>query len=272
MNNHPRPLRSQQLSFRHHEVYIAYTTFCRFMQSDPTLELEIIDSTSYDKGSWTKLNESGQHVIRYDNRIILAGHSFGGCTLLSMLSTLPLEGFSKLPVERTVILDPWLEPLPSPGPVPLGNSSIVPAGEAARSEEAAVVSSHKNGIASSEVTLHPRMLVINSETFTLWKDHFARLQEVVAGWGPHGGKILTLVGSVHASFSDFPVFPIFRKRNARSIMETITKLSLAFLDDKLDEILQTVPTVKMEIMTIGVKKDGKPKRKLVGHPGDVVVQ
>jgi len=55
-------------------------------------------------------------------------------------------------------------------------------------------------------------------------------------------------------------------------METIAKLSLAFLDDKLDEILQTVPTAKMEIMTIGVKKDGKPKRKLVGHPGDVVVQ
>jgi platelet-activating factor acetylhydrolase len=52
------------------------------MQSDPTLELETIDSTPYDKGSWTKLNESGQHVVRYDNRIILAGHSFGGCTLV----------------------------------------------------------------------------------------------------------------------------------------------------------------------------------------------
>ena len=55
-------------------------------------------------------------------------------------------------------------------------------------------------------------------------------------------------------------------------METITKLSLAFLNDKLDEVLQTVPTTKMETMVIGVKKDGKPKRKLVGLPGDVIVQ
>jgi len=55
-------------------------------------------------------------------------------------------------------------------------------------------------------------------------------------------------------------------------MDTIAKLSLAFLDDKLDETLQTVPTTKMEVAVIGVKKDGKPKRKLIGNPGDVIVQ
>lgn len=54
-----------------------------------------------------------------------------------------------------------------------------------------VISSRENDLAALEVS-HPRMLVINSETFTLWKDHYARLQEVVAGWEPHGGKILTL--------------------------------------------------------------------------------
>lgn len=273
---HPIPLRGQQLAFRHQEIYIAYATFCRFMQGDPTLEFETIDSTSYDKGSWTKLNESGQQVIRYDDRIILAGHSFGGCTLLSMLSTLPLEGFSRIPVERTIILDPWLEPLPSPGPVPLGSSPsscIVAVEEVIKSEEATMISSHeKNDYATLGVTIHPRMLVINSETFTLWKDHYTRLQEVVAGWEPHGGKILTLVGSVHVSFSDFPLLPIFRKRTALPIMDVITKLSLAFLDDKLDETLRTVPTTKMDISIIGVKKDGKPKRKLIGNPGDVIVQ
>lgn len=81
-----------------------------------------------------------------------------------------------------------------------------------------------------------------------------------------------LVGSVHVSFSDFPLLPIFRKRSALPIMGIITQLSLAFLDDKLDKTLETVPTTKMEIAIIGVKKDGKPKRKLLGNPGDVIVQ
>jgi len=110
-----------------------------------------------------------------------------------MLSTLPLEGFSRIPVERTIILDPWLEPLPSPGPIPLGSnpSSRITTAEEAVNSEAMVISSRENDPAALEVS-HPRMLVINSETFTLWKDHYARLQEVVAGWEPHGGKILTL--------------------------------------------------------------------------------
>lgn len=55
-------------------------------------------------------------------------------------------------------------------------------------------------------------------------------------------------------------------------MDIITKLSLAFLDDNLDETLETVPTTMMEIAVIGVKKDGKPKRKLLGNLGDVIVQ
>ena len=42
------------------------------------------------------------------------------------------------------------------------------------------------------VSPHPRMLVINSETFTVWKDHFARLQEVVKGWEPEEKSIITL--------------------------------------------------------------------------------
>jgi platelet-activating factor acetylhydrolase len=54
------------------------------------------------------------------------------------------------------------------------------------------------------------------------------------------------------------------------MLETITSLSLAFLDDKLDEKLKELPTKPMDIMVIGVKKDGKPKRKLLGNPGDVI--
>lgn len=59
---------------------------------------------------------------------------------------------------------------------------------------------------------------------------------------------------------------------ARPLLDTITNLSLSFLDDRLSEVMQTIPTKTMEIEVIGVKKDGKPKRKLVGNVGDVIVQ
>ncbi|KAF8969447.1 platelet-activating factor acetylhydrolase, isoform II-domain-containing protein [Flammula alnicola] len=270
MNTHPLPLRAQQLAFRHHEVYIAYSAFCRFVRGDSTLQFDTIDGTAYDKASWTTLNESGQGKVKFNDRVILAGHSFGGCTVLSLLSTKPLEGYLPIPVEKAVLLDPWLEPLPSPGPVPLGSYSSsndidVAENFVRSSPEATLVSPDETGNVEIKTShgSHPSMLVINSETFTLWKDHYARLQEVVAGWEPQGSRIMTIVGSVHVSFSDFPVLPIIGKKTARAFMETITKLSLAFLDDKLDDTLQTIPTKNMEIKVIGVKKDGKPKRKLV---------
>jgi len=36
------------------------------------------------------------------------------------------------------------------------------------------------------------MLVINSEQFTVWKSHYARLKEVFESWEPRGGRLLTL--------------------------------------------------------------------------------
>lgn len=38
----------------------------------------------------------------------------------------------------------------------------------------------------------PRLLVLNSEIFTLWKDHYSRLQDVVNSWEPQGQRIMTL--------------------------------------------------------------------------------
>ena len=117
---------------------------------------------------------------------------------LSLLSTRPLEGYNAIPVERAIVLDPWLEPLPSPGPSPL------------TLDAASKISKQENSVGSSMAAAdgalpdirqlktnvdHPSMLVINSETFTLWKDHYARLQEVVAGWEPQGDRILTIGNS-----------------------------------------------------------------------------
>lgn len=91
-----------------------------------------------------------------------------------------------------LILDPWLEPLPSPGPIPFfrpeGPDMPVPILTDIDFIQESLQSSPNDKLDSP----HPRMLVINSETFTLWKDHFERLQEVVSGWEPHGGRILTL--------------------------------------------------------------------------------
>ncbi|KAF8204697.1 platelet-activating factor acetylhydrolase, isoform II-domain-containing protein [Pholiota molesta] len=275
---HPLPLRGQQLAFRHHEVYVTYSTFRRFIHGDSTAHLETIDGTLYNQESWTTPGASGMERIRCDDQVILAGHSFGGCTVLSLLSTKHLEGYTPIPVDRVVILDPWLEPLPSPGPVPIGkttpspNGTVTDASFRSSLEKTVSLASQTAGIETDTHISHPRMLVINSETFTLWKDHYARLQEIVAGWAPEGGKIMTIVGSVHVSFSDFPVLPIVGRKNARPIMETILKLSLSFLDDTLEDTLKTIPTTDMEVKVIGVKKDGKPKRRLVGNVGDVITQ
>ncbi|PPQ65961.1 hypothetical protein CVT26_010723 [Gymnopilus dilepis] len=198
---HPIPLRGEQLAFRRHEIYIGYSTICRLLENDPTLELTVIDDTPFDKGSWLARNDFDQPIVRYSDGVSLTGHSFGGCTVLSLLSTRPLEGYDAIPVERAIVLDPWLEPLPSPGPSPL------------TLDAASKISKQENSVGSSMAAAdgalpdirqlktnvdHPSMLVINSETFTLWKDHYARLQEVVAGWEPQGDRILTIAWLISA--------------------------------------------------------------------------
>lgn len=78
--------------------------------------------------------------------------------------------------------------------------------------------------------------------------------------------------SKHVSFSDFPVLPLLGRRLAKDIFGTIADISVGFLDDQFEETLERVKTRKMEIKIIGKKKDGRPKRKLVGEPGDVIVE
>lgn len=264
-------LRGQQLIFRHHEVHIAYSTFCRFIRNDPNLELETIDGVSYDKQSWTALDEPAGERVKYNESVVLTGHSFGGCTILSLLSSRPLDGYSLIPVTRAIVLDPWLDPLPSPGPIPFSKNVL---SDEVKPEAIDTLTGtltelpHKPGTAST----HPRLLVINSEAFTVWKDHFGRLQKVVSAWEPDGGRILTIVGSQHASFSDIHVLPLIGKKTGRLVLDIIFNLSLAFLDDRLDEAVRQIPTTKMEIKVIGVKKNGEPKRRLAGNVGDIIVQ
>ncbi|EAU84376.2 hypothetical protein CC1G_01372 [Coprinopsis cinerea okayama7 len=271
IKNAPYPLRAEQLAFRHHEVYTAYNAFHKFIHNDPEARMDTIDGSEFNRKSWGLDDVTGKPFVDCDKDVVLAGHSFGGCTVLSILSSEPTQEYTPIPVSRAVILDPWLEPLPAPGPVPISTKGN---GKNAINVEVDSVKStlEENDIFASDTVAHPRMLVINSETFTLWKDHFARLQEIVKGWEPEGGRIATLVGSKHTSFSDFPILPLISGGTARRIFNTIADLSVAFLNDQFDEELKHVKTRKMEIKVIGVKKDGKPKRKLIGDPGDVIVE
>lgn len=79
------------------------------------------------------------------------------------MSSPPPDGHARLPIEKVILLDPWLEPLPLPGNLPIA---------------------HDN---------RPPLLVMNSEGFTLWKDHFTMLEELVSDWRQSGEDAAALV-------------------------------------------------------------------------------
>jgi platelet-activating factor acetylhydrolase len=170
-----------------------------------------------------------------------------------------------------------LEPFPEPGPVwytpELENQSDEP----------------------------PELLVINSEGFTLWSEHFKRVEALVSNWGK-GGKspkkikrystLLTLPTSRHINFSDFPLFlPRLLQRSrgdGRQLLSLIQEISHRFLEGNLyidsegafgyiDELKCEGRLKKMEVILLPTKKnkDGKgleswKGKKLEGRTGDVV--
>ena len=124
----------------------------------------------------------------------LVGHSFGGATVIEMQrrgaivtgqgQQEPNEGSSgdshSSPFPFTLVLDPWVEPLEWRGE-----------GEAC----------------DARPMIRPAY-IINSETFTIWSDHFAKLKRIMhdsqgASPGRHGW-LLTLCGCQHLDFSDLP--------------------------------------------------------------------
>ncbi|KAG5648914.1 hypothetical protein DXG03_000263 [Asterophora parasitica] len=274
-NATPLPLRTDQLEFRREEIYTAYQTFSQFLQNDPSSELGTIDNSQIDSTSWSYVDPtSGKGPVCFEANVSLAGHSFGGCTVLSILSTEPPPKYLHIPATHALVLDPWLEPLATPGPAPLAQTlASLSHNASSLSNSTGSTSSAQRTLGGSEVKDHslPAMLVINSETFTLWKDHYTRLEDVISAWEPHGQRILTLVASRHTDFSDFPLLPVIRTAKAKKIMDVFSKLSIAFLEGQLEQELEKTSTRKMDIEIAGKKKDGRPKRKLVGAVGDVVI-
>ena len=73
----------EQLALRHQELYIAYSTFRHFVQND-ALEIDTIDGSPILTESWTNVNNEGRPSINCDEDVVLAGHSFGGCTMVGI--------------------------------------------------------------------------------------------------------------------------------------------------------------------------------------------
>ena len=298
------PLRIEQLEFRRKEIYTAYTVFCEYM-GGKAVELETTDGSRIHD-SWRMADkETHRGPIKYFSDVTLIGHSFGGCTMvslafinlkttsnpllqLSILSTPPPSGHEHIPITQTLVLDPWLEPIPAPGPVPhLRKPDNTSADGDTLRDDTTITDALLSPPLGRNPDL-PRMLVINSETFTLWEEHFSRLQQVVRAWEPEGKRIITLgelfcpnrenctndkciVGSKHQSFSDFPILPFIKTRDSLKLHDLIANASLAFLDSDFEQYIEGTLTREMEAFVIGVKPNGKPKRKLRGDVGDMIV-
>lgn len=107
----------------------------------------------------------------------LAGHSFGGATLIEFLRT------DQKDFPYGIVLDPWMEPVRDPAE-----------DESVRGK------------------LDKPVYVINSEGFSMWRDQYNKLMRVlvdaVTTNRNHRGWLMTLCGSNHTDFSDLPyLFP-----------------------------------------------------------------
>ncbi|KAK0224629.1 platelet-activating factor acetylhydrolase, isoform II-domain-containing protein [Armillaria nabsnona] len=250
------PLRKDQLTFRKHEVYLAHSAFSSLVRKDEDLLLETIDGSAIDWDSWWA-HESGPEPVQCVENITFSGHSFGGCTTFHIISTEPPEWAAPISVTNALIFDPWIDPLALPSP---GYSSEDLKSSKAISFEDAV--RRKSSLS--------RLLVINSEKFTLWKEHFERLENIVRSWGADG-RLLTLGRARHESFSDYPLLPCIRTKTSLRLMTIIARLSNAFLDNQLNDTLNTELMAEMEIEYVGKRKDRRPKRHINGNPGNIVV-
>ncbi|KAH9021162.1 platelet-activating factor acetylhydrolase, isoform II-domain-containing protein [Lactarius pseudohatsudake] len=228
--------RADQLELRKREVYHSYSAFRELVQTGERGDLQTMDESPFDWASW-----AGDWV-RCDEGVSLVGHSFGGATVFAMLS-LKEEDILRIPVSHGLVLDPWLDPILPPGPAPDTNQNS-----------------------------SPKLMVINAEGFTLWTEHFKRVEEVVCAWPE--SALLTIIRGQHNSFSDLPVMPPvpIRKSTARPIMNVIKTLTLSFLDDQLPGSVNRLNVRKLEIEYPKSRPWSKnPKRRLVGNAGDIII-
>ncbi|GAC96706.1 acetylhydrolase [Pseudozyma hubeiensis SY62] len=101
----------------------------------------------------------------------LCGHSFGGATVIEMMRR-------ENPYPIAIVLDPWVEPV----------------GDPSKQED------------EVKGRLSKPIYVLNSESFTVWEEHFEKLKRICLDARKTSGRgwLLTLTGSKHTDFSDYP--------------------------------------------------------------------
>ncbi|SGY29662.1 BQ5605_C002g01074 [Microbotryum silenes-dioicae] len=159
-------------------------------------------------------------------KMSMVGHSFGGATTLEVLRA----GMKRFKFTRGVVLDPWVDPIdPVEAQSRTGQAKPMPT-----TDSTSQGSSEEEQIKRSANEIDVPLLAINSEAFTLWQVHYKLVRAIVEhvqapSW------FMTLVGTVHLSFSDFPLlFPLFAKRsgariNAKEGMTKFVEVSEEFL-------------------------------------------
>ncbi|KAG8763090.1 hypothetical protein FRC12_008721 [Ceratobasidium sp. 428] len=229
------PIRKDQLKFRIREIYECFASFRSIVDGDRGTTTSL---GSFDH--WDSLK--GQVEC---SKVFLTAHSFGCATSLSLLSSPPPEGHAQLPIEKVVLLDPWLDPLPLPGTLPIAYPN------------------------------RPPLLIMNSEGFTLWKEHFEMLEQLVADWRHQKHEcatLVTIVRSKHHFYSDFALFVPFgeTKRLGMGVLNSAHKLTMAYFNGSLAEELKGKRSMEVEPVP-GKDKYGEGKKQIVGQPGELII-
>ncbi|KAK0429642.1 platelet-activating factor acetylhydrolase, isoform II-domain-containing protein [Armillaria borealis] len=102
------------------------------------------------------------------------------------------------------------------------------------------------------------------------KEHFERLENIVRSWVTDG-RLLTLARARHESFSDYPLLPCIRTKTSLRFMNIIARLSNAFLDNRLNDTLNTELMAEMEIEDVGKQNNRRPRKHINGSPGNIVI-
>ncbi|KAG8998878.1 hypothetical protein FRB93_013445 [Tulasnella sp. JGI-2019a] len=229
------PFRVDQLGMRRSEIYHALKAF-KGAAEGTEKPPKTMDGASFDWSCWKGRVECRQNII-------LAGHSFGSATALSLLSQPPAESFAPLPVTQVVLLDPWVDPFDKAGPLPLPLPDL------------------------TERKRRPVLCVICSEAFTVWDEHFQHLREIVKGWKA-GGKVsahlMTILRSKHVDFSDFGIL-MPPARRAQQVLQGTHGTTMRFICGSLDADLRD----KGRVMEIENLK--RNKRQIKGVPGEMFV-
>ncbi|KIM29538.1 hypothetical protein M408DRAFT_328785 [Serendipita vermifera MAFF 305830] len=229
----PMPLRTQQLEIRHIEILEVFKAFTSLIQGNKDAL-----SNSKEYSHWDDWKD------KVDTRsIIFAGHSFGGCTGIHLLTSQTPSGYEQLPISKAILHDPWMEPFPEV--------------------------SEDSEIAAASVSVP--ILVINSEEFTLWKQHFACQKRTFDPWikrAREGSTWLTIARTRHMAFSDFTVF--FKKKVPMAVHEDMHQLTMAFVNGQIPSFFQKNKKRISTELVVDNPDDNKRKQ-MRANIGDIVI-